>query len=454
MKKFLFVSMVVILLLIPTLAFADMGAPSFIVYSGYVSNPDGAPYFKTTSLEEEPLGTLPFKTKIICYSSYDDYRLAFVLENENFSYENNSTKYINKYNVTINDLTKYSLGDKQEARTFANTVIYDMPTAATEGKVLGMIPSETDIIIQPYRVNEEETGLWNDWTQWYYTSYNDINGWIKINNFGFHYKSGDLVTDKNMLTNDGLFVPILTHVTDYYGFGGEQYSVGRFYYEDELVEVNLEEDFAYKVDKDDEDVYSYEILFDGVSLYEQANVKSKKVVDSLPIGTILNAEYVVYGHAFETWIGVRYEGSIAWMYNGELFSYRNKAVAEKTFVSNRELLNNARANNWEWTDEEDYPTDYEGLKKYYDNHIEDGLKYAEEVIEESDAKRLVSDKKEKIVDVESGEKVGDMMPSIRPSDSSLGTNEMVVAVVAIIAFVVVVVATLVTVIVLVMKKRK
>ena len=85
MKKVLFVCMVAILLLIPTLAFADMSAPGFILYSAYISNPYGASYYKTTDLEEEAAGTLPFKTKIICYSSYDDYRLAFVLENEDFS---------------------------------------------------------------------------------------------------------------------------------------------------------------------------------------------------------------------------------------------------------------------------------------------------------------------------------------------------------------------------------
>ena len=457
MKKFLFLCLIFVLLLIPTLAFADMGAPGFVVYSAYVSNPYGAPYYKTTDLEAEEAGIVPFQTKIICYNDYNERRLAFVLENEDFSYENNYVKYIDKYNVTINDLTKYSLGEKFEARTFANTIIYDLPTDATEGKVLGMIPIETDITVQPYMVNEEETGLWNDWTRWYYTSYNGINGWIKLDDFAFHYDDGNFVTAVNLLTDDGLFVPMLTNVKEYYGFGGIQFARAIFYYEGERVGYDEEIDVASKLEPDRIADHTYEVLFDGIALYEQANVKSKKIVESVPVGTTLVGEYVVWGHAFETWLGVRYEGSIRWMYIGEMHSYKNKSEAEKQFELNRQTLDNAKANNWDWYDDLNYPTDLVGLKRYYDYLINDGFTYSDKAIEESDATMKVEDIK-KIASSKNDSNEMTKLPgegvSLKVEESQLRTNEMIVAIVAILAFVVVVVATLITVIVLVVKKKK
>ncbi len=457
MKKVLFLGMILVLLLVPTFAYADMGAPSFIVYSGYISNPYGAPYYNTTALDAEEAGKVPFQTKIICHYEYNENRFAFVLEGEDFSYDSGKTKYIDKYNVTIDDLTKYKLGDKEEVRTFENTIIYDMPTEAVEGKVLGMIPKETDVTVQAYQVDEEATGLWNDWSQWYYTSYDNINGWIKSDNFAFYYDNEDkeYITVRNLLTEEGTFVPMFTPVKEHYYYRGEYFDRGVFYYNDEMVKYDIEADVAGKVDNDDD--YTYEVLFDGIALYEQANVKSQKVVDSVPVGTTLAAEYVIYGHAFETWMCVRYEGARAWMYIGDLYPYKNSQDAQKQYEQNKQTIENARANNWDWYDNVNYPTDVEGLKKYYEKHIEDGLIYAEEPIKESDAT-----KKEEKINSDNNVNGTDEMTikpdtdNIRPTreEGNLSTNEMIVLVVAIIGIVLVLVATMITIIVLVNRRKR
>jgi len=441
------------LILIPTFAYADMGAPSFIVYSGYISNPYGAPYYNTTALDAEETGKVPFQTKIICHYEYNENRFAFVLEGEDFSYESGKTKYIDKYNVTIDDLTKYKLGDKEEVRTFENTVIYDMPTEAVEGKVLGMIPKETDITVQAYQVDEEATGLWNDWAKWYYTSYENINGWINIDNFAFSESyEREHITAKNLLSENGSFVPMFTPIKDYYNFGGGNFYNSIFYYNGEIVRYDNEEDVAGKADVDDE---GYEVLFDGLALYEEANVKSKKVVDSVPVGTTLNAEYVVFGHAFETWMCTRYEGARAWVYIGDLYPYRNSEQAQKQFEDNKQTLEEARVNNWDWQTSENYPTNLDELKTYYENHIEDGLIYAKEPIKESDATKKVEDNKTE----NNKEEIKDTNPNaevVRPTreGGNLGTNEMIVLVVAIIGIVLVLVATMITIIVLVNRRKR
>ena len=152
---------------------------------------------------------------------------------------------------------------------------------------------------------------------------------------------------------------------------------------------------------------------------------------------------------------VRYEGERAWIYIGDLSAYRNRAEAENRFEENKSILEEGMANGWEWYIELNYPTSYESLKAYYDNHIKVGLEYSRDAIEESDAKRLTAEKKEESIVNVSGEDKDAVKSSLeKPSNGLLGTNEMVVAIVAIIAFVVVVVATLVTIVVLVMKKRK
>ena len=461
MKNLLFLSMVLVLILIPTLSFADMSAPSYVVYSGYVSNPNGASYYKSTNEEAEIAGTIPFKTKIICHYNYGDSKFAFVLEGENFSYESDSTKFIDKYNVTIDDLTKYELGEKQNARTFENTIIYNLPTDATEGKVLGMIPSETDITVQPYRVNEEETGLWNGWTEWYYTSYNDVNGWIKIDNFGFLNKEITYYTDKNLLTKDGSFVPTLTTINEYYGFGGGLFSKAMFYYEDELVEADIEYDFANEINNEDLSSYTYEVLFEGMPLYEQANVKSKKAVDSIPVGTTLVGEYIVWGHAFKTWLGVRYEGSILWLYIGNMDSYRNKTTAEIQFENNKKTLAEAKEKNWDWIDDLNYPTDIAGVKRYYEFLLEDGRTYSEDAIEESDATKKIGDKKkgsleELAKELEEISKVEDAVgiTTETNSNAALGAATVAGLIVTVIVLLVVLIVTIVVIIILVNKNKK
>ena len=457
MKKVVLFSLILALVLIPTIAMADMGAPGFVAYSGYISNPYGANYYRVDSDDAQVAGTVPFQTKIICHYNYSSNRFAFVDEGETFSYEDDAVKYVDKYNVTIDDLSKYNLGKMEEVRTFDNTIIYNLPTDATEGKVLGMIPSETDIKVQAYENDEKATGLWNDWTEWYYTSYNGVNGWVKLNNFAFLYenKERETVTSKNLLSKDGAFIPMFTPVKEYYGFGGGQFSRAMFYYEGELVEYDQEQDVAIKAVPDEYEDYEYEILVDGISLYEQANVKSKKVVDSIPVGTKLVGEYVVCGHAFYTWMCVRYEGSLVWLYIGDLYAYKNKADAEEQFEYNRKTLEEAREKNWEWYTELNYPTSYDGLKKYYESHIADGITYSKAAIEESDASKRIGTaevKTEKTEIAESGNPLVEG-PEIEAVYSNFATST-VVLIALIVSVAIILLLTVVVIILLVNRKKK
>ena len=153
-------------------------------------------------------------------------------------------------------------------------------------------------------------------------------------------------------------------------------------------------------------------------------------------------------------MGFTYEGKKVWMYIGEMYLYKNQEQAENQFKSNQEIIDNARANNWDLYNEIHYPTNIDELKKYYQFLLDDGVKYSKKAIIESDAK---ISKEEFIKNntpvIESGEEENLVKDIIQPEKESLGSNEMIVAVVAIVGVVLILIATMITIIVLVNRKR-
>ena len=193
MKKILLISLLLTFILC-TSVFADMSAPTIITYSAYVSNPDGATYY-SSSVNEEAIGTVPFGTKIIISSYGSRDREHFILEGEKFNED--PYKYINASDYTIEDLSNYELGEKNEYMALNNAKIYSMPVA-NDDKVIGSIPNRTIITAQPY-LADESLGIYNDWASWYYTSYNGVNGWINIDNIAIKEENLDKRKRKNLI---------------------------------------------------------------------------------------------------------------------------------------------------------------------------------------------------------------------------------------------------------------
>jgi hypothetical protein len=313
MKK-VAVILFVFILALTAFAYADMSAPSGVVYVAYISNPDGAEY----KVNNQIAGTIPFQTKIICqvsdYSIQEPFTIPFCLEGETLSTKWEERKIISASDITINDISTYKLGEKRNARVFdKDAKLYDIPNNNIAGKVITSVPFETDIIVQEYQVDTAVGAFDNDWSRWYYTSYNGNNGWIIDSSFAVKEERSNInVTSKNMITDKGTFVPMYTEMKEIYEYRGENHWSGVFYYNNEPVSINLINDIAYKIsDSKAED--SYKVLFSGVSLYEQANVASKKVVEDIPVDTVLVPEYCVEYNVVE-WIGTTYNGIKGWLY--------------------------------------------------------------------------------------------------------------------------------------------
>ncbi len=371
MKKVLLFA-ILLVLLIPTLSLADMDVPMPILYKAYVSNPNGAEYYDDNGSK---LGSLEFQTLIFCTYGYTEYerpeKVRFVTENEKFD---STSKYISASDITVNDLGKYELGDKEEVKVVKDTIIYDLPQDYTDnGNVLGTIPAGTDITIQKYSNISKETGLdVSSWSIWYYTSYNGINGWINANeeNVGFAWKYiNDLeyITARNLLSEKGIFVPMNTKINEYYYFVGGTGN-GFFYYQGDVVRATRYYDIAHK---DSETIHSYTILFEGIPLFEQANVNSKVIQDSLTSGETIVPEYEVSWN-FPLYIKITNNGEEGWVYVEPLVSYDLIENKEDNLASNQDYVEN--------------------LSNYYFESLEKQKSFeADKIIEKEDATQISTD---------------------------------------------------------------
>ncbi len=355
---------------------------------GYVSNENGTPYYIYKNGQYIEQGIIDFNQKIICViTSWDTNKFDFWLENEKIDVDFGAGKYIDNNNVVIEGLADYKLYKERPARVFGDAYIYSIPTdvfseVESEKLIIETIPSETDIVVQGlnyYSTDKEEGNP----PGWYYTTYNDVNGWVKRSSLGFKvvnlsdvFFGKGLLTSRNLLSSKGLFVPTYTPINECYYLEKDIYA---FYYYSDYVLFDYKKDIARKLDDED----SVEILFDGIKIYEQAHFDSNVVYNNIPVGAKLVVDSVVADYRKFFWLGVTYNDIKGWIYInigydalGDLYtSYRNREQALETFRWNEE----------EYHDPLYYPTTFEELSQAYFRAI-NSYKNNSKLITETDAK--------------------------------------------------------------------
>ncbi|MBR6252967.1 MAG: hypothetical protein IKR04_03920 [Clostridia bacterium] len=305
MKKIILLLIVFVLILIPTLALADMGEPSSVIYKGHISNKYGAIYYTLEDGAYVDVGTLPLGTTIIFRSTHGE-KTPFIYERETFR----SEKYIDRKDIAIDELYSYKLDVNKPARIFEDTDIFDMPLDIddTDGHVIGKIPAQTDITVQEYVA--DDSLLNNGWSEWFYVSYDGVEGWIKNTRLAFKTEKS-VITSRNFYSGDEILVPEYTAFDTYYQFAGDNYTTGVFYYSGEAYEFNTKGDIAYYIPEDERENYTFTIEFDDIELFD--STEAKEAVVKIPNGTTLSGDYITEGEVGIGWLCTTYNGVRGWL---------------------------------------------------------------------------------------------------------------------------------------------
>jgi len=314
-KKVLILVIIILSVLLSCISYADMDAPQPVIFTAYVSNSNGANYYKDYYENSEKLGTIPFKSKIICsfYDGSSSYA-SFVFENEKYSFENE--KFIDLNDITIDDLTKYELGNKTKVKTFEEAKIYNLPSK-DEGTVIGRIPFFTDIEVQPYKGAVDTNVGVSSWSYWYYVSYDGLNGWIGIDSFAKKYDAGNSFVAHDIKTKDGKVLPYKTLLSESYSFGGGKHTTIAVVYDGVAYFLERENDITSS-DLFFNNAKTFTTPFDGIPLFEQASKNSKKVVNSIPANANLPIEETAVGWNYPEWLLTSYNGVEGWLFIGGL----------------------------------------------------------------------------------------------------------------------------------------
>lgn len=167
--KRIYLFIITILLILPTVVNADLMAPEMLSYDAIVKNPNGADYYES---DESKVGTVPYGTEITVL--YDDGSYA------NFEYKDDT--YIIKLSDIRSTKDKVSFNDKDVIKldsknTYSLVALEDLKIYAGPGRAYNVIGSlkkyDKVVILYEQAIIESDTSLWGG------IQYNGIDGWIE-----------------------------------------------------------------------------------------------------------------------------------------------------------------------------------------------------------------------------------------------------------------------------------
>ena len=339
MKK-LFLCLVTILMILSLscVCFADGEGPSFASFKAYVSKEGGADYYTSFWSENPTIGHIDYNTSInVLDSTYKDNieYYAFILpEEDDGNYDwYDKIKYINSDDIdvdsslSIEDYEINNEGTSLYSFDRNGTKIYEF--AIDTSDVLGTIPLGTSFYARSVDGIKGVTS-YGGGTPWYFINYNNIKGFVsnEMSDIGFSQKYSDeiLITKTQFMykyveqdENDKLIeIPKNTilrpiankweqvYYIEYKGFKGFVFNVANNRSTDMLI-----------------------VWDDRATLYSEPDDQSEVLEASIPVDTILKAEWERY-----SWYKVNYNGKSGWI---KATSYSLESILEDKYNERRWL---------------------------------------------------------------------------------------------------------------------
>ena len=344
MRKKLFIFLL-FMIVMPTLVFADMGAPMIKPYEAIVHNVEGADYYEYFYENENnrgyrKVGVLEYNTLIKV--TYED-----IINGEMYaSFDiNGKSGYIliedivPKYEEVVVDEKNesdffYSLKEKLEVLVLKSDGIRMRKGPAKVYSVVGeVIPRGTKLEYQ-YCAGDE--------CLWRYVEYNGVKGWIESLNavVGNYTKESmlipkeiDLIYDEEVVAK----IPGNTFINEFYNV--DDWS--QKYY----VTYNGKSGYINKYDVSvlhkNRTIKSKKVK----KMYEFASVDSKILVDTIPENLEFQFIYSL-GRRWDEWIYTTYDGKSGWIpFDEDEYFYNNIQNDESNDLENNNQENQNTENN-------------------------------------------------------------------------------------------------------------
>ena len=327
MKKVLSIAVVfVMMVLLNTVVFADMGAPMIKGYTAVVDVVEGATLYKykyddNTGGKLYPAGKVDYNTEVEVQYEMNYEEGTFVSYYE----DGDNTNYENEKLINVKDLKVISSKEKAE---------YDKESKKTgvvlaeEGIVMKSGPAEAyddlGVIIPKgtkLTVYSEKEGYDSPW---YYTEYNGNGGWIcELDGVIGYAADGSFKAymDMEITDNKGKVLGILpanTEIHDYYFL--DMWSQGYYFTYNGITGSVYNREVAFEASY----VTKVEVIKPGVKIYtnyyeeETENEILRKLKDvvyeEIPVGTTLE---IIYDTDYAGILFIEYDGVKGWIYNDE-----------------------------------------------------------------------------------------------------------------------------------------
>ena len=340
MKKiFTILFLVLTIISIGIISFADMGAPIISPYEVYVSNINGAKY--TYYDKEQKEAILPYETKITINFEYEDNGVLY----GSFDAENNRNGTIKLEDVTV--LEKIKNSDNVD---FSKEIgikilkekgleIYNGPSKVYS-KTKVKIPVNTEL--KAYREKEQYSD-----NPWFYVTYNGTSGWVCELDGSIGYKSEwfdkimipkqmDIYSDITRTKKVGT-VPANTIITNFLEVDAWSHS----YY----INYNNISGFVSKYEiavqhEESETTVNYK----NAKLYSEADLNSNPVTSEIPIDTKLKYNWSDDVRA-TGWMYASYNNTKGWYYYVESTEYLENYEQEEDTNRLEEFFRDERFSN-------------------------------------------------------------------------------------------------------------
>ena len=285
MKK-LFYLLLGILLILPSVAKADMAAPGILTYKAVVNNPNGIDEYKIENGEKVKTGNkIPYGT-------------TFEIEDEEYDIVFLDDDY--KTFVLLEDLTpaekEYKLKDNEKGSKIAALTLKELdikkgPASAYENTGI-KIKAGTKITVTEILTDKSET-------PWYYVEYNGTKGYV--DSFGgtiaFNIKEKEIITDAKTEivgdhTTDNVIKIIDANKKLKLKIGDLDMWTSYIYVEYDGVKGFISKGFI--IEKNSKENFEYENetkVYDIVDFYINHDDGEAKVIATLPANTTVTSEY-------------------------------------------------------------------------------------------------------------------------------------------------------------------
>lgn len=308
-KKVLTLILILLIVLFSKEVFADMSAPEIRPYTAYVSNPEGADYYKYDSEIDgyKKAGKLEYGTEIeVIYENIQN-------EIKYASFSNNGDYVIKTIDIKAVE-TEFEVDYDKSIQVI---ILAKDGIEMYEGPAYGFsemgitIPKGTKLIAHMIE------GIDASFTPWYYVTYKDNSGWICTLNGVVGHKNSDIynlvlpratkIYEDNELTKQIKELPANTLITDFLNV--DMWS--RNYYVTYDGTSGYMSVYDCATDWDTE--FEWTVNYNDVKMYKEGSLNGEILVNNIPEGTVLKAEYMTDYRGYG-WIYTTYNNKKGWVF--------------------------------------------------------------------------------------------------------------------------------------------